>query len=244
MLGKVNGRWGMCTYFLKDTYVGRSIHNYGEYGPDETEKILELRGSGLFLDVGANIGCISQAVISDGGDVVAFEPQLEVYNVLKENLINAYFASNKGSWTAHNCAVGSSNDIVKMEVLDYFRKNNIGGHELGTRNPWGKHRDVEVVALDNTALENVSFIKIDVEGFELEVLKGAIELIKRDKPILYVEDDRPHNSYGLRRFIREELGYWIEEHKPTLFRSDNFFGKKENVWDRNYASHNLICRPC
>ena len=59
MLGKVEGRWGTCGYFLKDEYVGRSVHAYGEYGPDETEKILELRGDGLFLDVGANIGDIS-----------------------------------------------------------------------------------------------------------------------------------------------------------------------------------------
>ncbi len=240
MLGKVKGRWGTCEYFLKDEYVGRSMHAYGEYGPAETEKILELRGTGLFLDVGANIGCISQAVLADGGRVLAFEPQREVFDVLVKNLVHA-----GGNFEAMNVAVGSSDGVVKIPVLDYAAKNNIGGLSIGaSSNPWGKHRDVSIRSLDSLELEDtVSFIKIDVEGHELEVLKGAVELIKRDKPILYVENDRPNKEYALKQFIREELGYWMEEHNPTLYREENFFGRKENIWDKNYASYNLLCRP-
>jgi FkbM family methyltransferase len=240
MLGKVNGRWGVCEYFLKDEYVGRSVRVYGEYGPDETEKILELRGSGLFLDVGANIGCISQAVLASGGRVMAFEPQREVYEVMARNL--AYAGSG---WEAMNVAVGSAEGTAKMEVLDYSVKNNIGGLGLGAgSNPWGRYREVPVVTLDGLGLEErVSFIKIDVEGYELEVLRGAVELIKRDKPVLYVENDRADKSAALKRFISEELGYWFESHDPPLFRANNFFKSDKNVWGVNYVSVNLLCRP-
>lgn len=239
MLGKVSGRWGTCEYFLKDEYVGRSMHTYGEYGPDETEKILELRGSGLFLDVGANIGCISQAVIASGGRVLAFEPQLEVYDVLCRNLAHA-----GTGWEVMNVAVGKEEGVAQMSILDYSAKNNIGGLSLGLgSNRWGKHRDVPVITLDGLNLkERVTFIKIDVEGYEEQVLRGAKNLIARDKPVLYVEDDRVENSYALRTYIRE-LGYSFEMHQPYLYRENNFFGHKKNVWKAMYASHNLICKP-
>lgn len=240
MLGKVNGRWGTCEYFLKDEYVGRSVHAYGEYGPDETEKILEVRGDGLFLDVGANIGCISQAVLASGGRVMAFEPQREVFDVMVKNLVHA-----GGNFEAMNVAVGSAEGTVKMPVLDFSAKNNIGGLSVGIgANPFGKHRDVSVVRLDGIGIEErVTFIKVDVEGYELEVLRGAVDLIKRDRPILYVENDRPQNEYALKKFIREDLGYWMEEHNPPLFRPNNFFNNTKNVWNKNYASFNLLCRP-
>jgi hypothetical protein len=99
-----------------------------------------------------------------------------------------------------------------------------------------------VHTLDSYSLD-CGFMKIDVEGYELEVLRGAVQTIERCKPIMYIEDDRQNKSSALRTFIRE-LGYSIEEHKPTLYRENNFFGLKKNIWDRNYASHNLICRPC
>lgn len=246
MLGKVNGRWGVCEYFLKDEYVGRSVRNYGEYNPDETEKILDLArdaGEGICLDVGANIGCISQALLSSGERVVAYEPQPEVWNVLSRNMVSA-----GGIGVAYNRALGSQGGMATMPKLDYSAKNNIGGLGLGRgATPWAPVINVEVSTLDNEAILNgwtrVKFIKMGVEGFELEALKGGVELIKRDKPIMYIEDDRVEKSAQLRAYIRE-LGYWIEEHKPTLFRERNFFNLNKNIWDRNYASHNIICRPC
>ena len=85
-------------------------------------------------------------------------------------------------------------------------------------------------------------IKIDVEGFEENVLKGAENTIKKYKPTMYIEDDRVEKSLSLRTYIKS-LGYSIEEHKPPLYRANNFFGKKINVWNMNYVSHNIICRP-
>ena len=85
MIREVNGRWGSCRYFAKDEYVGRSMHYYGEYNPDETEQILKL-ASGRCLDIGANIGCISQALVASGFRVEAFEPQPEVYKLLRSNV--------------------------------------------------------------------------------------------------------------------------------------------------------------
>ncbi len=232
MYKEVNGRWGKCKFLLKDEYVGRSMYNYGEYNPDETEMILSL-ARGVCLDVGANIGCISQALIAGGFFVHAFEPQPEIFQLLSGNL-------SGDSYICYNSAVGSAAGVAEMPKVYYSAKGNFGGLGIGDSSMYGTY-SVPVVTLDSYNFDKVGFIKIDVEGFELEVLKGARSLIERCHPILYIEDDRRDKSVELRAFIRS-LGYTIEEHKPALYREDNFFGLKRNVWDKNYCSHNLICR--
>ena len=229
----VESRWGTCTYFSKDEYVGKSIHNYGEYNPDETEKILSLVTPGrLCLDIGANIGVISMALSHAGHEVVAFEPQPEVFKLLEKN----HHGKNV------NSALGMGVGLVDMPKVHYSSKGNFGGLGINMPSIYGFYK-VPMANLDGFAFENVGFIKIDVEGFEEAVLRGGEDTIRREKPIMYIEDDRMEKRASLRQYIKD-LGYTYEMHQPTLYRENNFFGLKKNVWDRNYASHNLICRPC
>jgi FkbM family methyltransferase len=230
MYKEVIGRWGPCKFLAKDEYVGRSMYYYGEYNPDETEKILGL-AKGLCLDIGANIGVISQALLVSGFDVIAFEPQPELFKLLEYNCSKA---------TCINAAVGDKSGTAHMPKVHYSAKGNFGGLGIGTPSIYG-NITVPVNTIDSMKLD-VGFMKIDVEGYEYEVLCGATETINRCKPIMYIEDDRGDKSRALRQKI-EQLGYEIEEHQPPLYRENNFFGLKKNVWDRNYASHNLIAKP-
>lgn len=86
---EVNGKYGPVKFFGKDEYVGKSLYNYGEFSPIETARIVGLAGDGVVLDIGANIGCISQALIVAGKTVQAFEPQPAVYDLLKWNCAHA-----------------------------------------------------------------------------------------------------------------------------------------------------------
>ena len=237
MLRTVNGRWGKTTYLGKDEYVGRSIHSYGEYNPDETETIIALAEEGsrtkLVLDIGANHGTMGQALEFNDYDVVSFEPQPELFKlVLSKNV----------QGIKHNCALGDVEGTAPMPRLRYDEKNNFGGMGLGFRSALGTIQ-VPVRTLDSFNFDNVGLIKLDVEGYEERVLRGGRETIARCRPILYVEDDRMENSKRLRAYI-ESLGYTITEHKPALYREQNFRGYHKNIWDKNYVSHNLICRPC
>lgn len=234
MYRTVNSRYGYTKFFEKDEYVGRSLFYYGEYGPDETEKILSL-ASGLCLDIGANIGCISQALLHRGLETVAIEPQPEVYKLLREN-VSRYPLPAK----CYNVACGAVAGSALMPHIHYSSKNNVGGIGLNQSSMYGNY-SVPVITVDSLTI-TPQFIKIDVEGYELEVLQGAAATIKYCRPILYIEDDRQDKSRALRQYI-DYLGYDIEEHKPTLYREDNFFKHKKNVWSRNFASHNLICTP-
>jgi len=227
----VNGRWGTTFYIGKDEYVGRSLHYYGEYNPDETEMILSL-ASGHCLDIGANFGVMAQALEYNGFKVSSFEPQPDVFNILRQNVRGECF----------NMGLGSTPGTFKMPKIFLGSKANYGGSAIGTRSDMGTI-DVSVGVLDSFEFDDIGFMKIDVEGFEEKVLRGGTKTIERCRPIMYIEDDRMELSDSLRRYIRG-LGYTIEEHQPPLYRENNFFGYKKNVWDRNYASHNLICRPC
>ena len=231
----IRGRWGNTYYIKGDEYVGKSLKNYGEYNPDETEHILALAAEtdGWILDIGANIGVISQALQHEGyNNIIAFEPQREVYEILKMNCagINCY-----------NVAVGAGNGSIKVPTLNFSKHDNFGGVSVGGN----CGRDVDLVALDEmpeVSGLHIGLMKIDVEGFENEVLLGARKIIERDKPIIYLEADREDKLVELERTL-EMLGYSIVPHNPPLYREKNFLGKKRNVWSRNFASYNWECRP-
>jgi hypothetical protein len=120
--------------------------------------------------------------------------------------------------------------------VNYAAENNFGGMSLGAY-PGGEA--VEVGRLDRFGPPRCKFLKIDVEGMELQVLKGASALIERLKPVLYVENDRPQNSAALLDFI-DSIGYRMYWHRPTLYNPDNFLRNPNNIFP-NIASHNLLC---
>jgi FkbM family methyltransferase len=229
----VNGRFGEVWFYGKDEYVGKSFYNYGEFSGDECDIILGLADKNkLSLDIGANVGAIAQMFEYYKYPCVAFEPQPEIHKLLVKNF--------KGE--THNCALGSAEGTAQMPRLRYGARYNYGGMSLNTRTELGSY-PVPVKTLDSFNFENVGFIKIDVEGWEEEVLKGAVETINKYKPVMYIEDDRREKSDSLRKFITS-LGYSMEDSRPPLYRENNFFGKKVNVWaPNNYLSFNIICRP-
>jgi hypothetical protein len=89
--------------------------------------------------------------------------------------------------------------------------------------------------------ERVGLLKIDVEGFELRVLKGSRVLIQRSRPLLYVENDRAEHSQELIEWLWE-MGYNLWWHTPPLFNPQNFFGVANNIYG-TMASLNMLGVP-
>jgi FkbM family methyltransferase len=230
----VEGRWGTCHYFAQDEYIGQSILHYGEYNPDETEFIIALAAKAgkdkLVLDIGANIGAIAQALAYSGFTVEAFEPQPEVCEVLQQNF----------NGRCHNVALGDQRGTTHMPRLNYAERFNFGGVSCNTLSRSNGAIPVPVETVDTYQYPNVGLMKIDVEGYEELVLRGAVKTIARCSPILYLEDNREDKRESLHAFLRE-LGYKWEKHNPRLYREKNFFNKKENIWDRDFASLNIVC---
>ena len=84
-------------------------------------------------------------------------------------------------------------------------------------------------SIDDLELPACGLIKVDVEGMEAEAIAGAAGTIRRLRPILYVENDRPDKSPPL---IEEVLrhDYRLYWHLPPMFGARNFFGESQNVF--------------
>lgn len=82
-----------------------------------------------------------------------------------------------------------------------------------------KNGNENVRTLDSFNLKNISFIKIDVEGYELNLLKGALNTIEKNKPLIFIEK-KITNYDDLKNFLYD-LNYDIIEEfeKDTLFKS-------------------------
>lgn len=171
-----------------------------------------------FLDIGANFGTYSIALaraVGPRGKVHAFEPQRIIYNLLVgsvalNSLTNVY---------CHNVAVGDREGRVEIPQFDYSRPLNFGSIEFtGTqREPLAQTpvRDpsrVEYVALatiDRFEFEKVHLMKIDAEGMELQVLDGAINTIRRCRPVLYVEIIKVDREQLRQKILAENYAVYV-----------------------------------
>lgn len=146
-----------------------------------------LRPGDTFLDVGANAGAFAVLAVSFGCQVVAFEPVPSAFRRLEENAaLNHRF----GSITALNQAAGSAAATLRMST-GFGTGNRIlrTGEDLPST-------EVAVVTLESAipTLSKPTFVKIDVEGHEWEVIQGATALLQSEHLIgLMIETFRSHN---------------------------------------------------
>jgi len=235
-------RHGFVIYNSSDEYVGRSFDTYGECIEQEVQYVLSLVGpDAVVMDVGANYGALTLPLARKVRHVYAFEPQREAFCALAGTLA----LNGLSNVTCENVALGSQAGFVRVPPLDLHATNNIGGVSMDTER-MGPGYDVRAEQLDDYVARNrinrLDLIKIDVEGMEEQVLRGGVTTLRRLRPVLYVEADRPDKTPLLKAFILS-LGYSLEPHEPPLFNPRNFFGNPDNVWERNIVSVNIVCRP-
>jgi FkbM family methyltransferase len=168
---------------------------YEHYIFDYIRDNVDIKGKTI-IDVGANFGfhTLEFADLVDDGKVISFEPQKLVYYQLCGNIIlNGY-----DNITAHNIALSDEHTNLKMENLQYHSDTtiNIGNAHLDAYYGSG-YNNVEVRPLDSYEFEDVAVLKIDVQGYEPKVLDGAVETIKKHKPIIFIEVEVPQlQIYG------------------------------------------------
>lgn len=229
-------RYGPMLYNRFDRYVGHSLERYGECCEFEIDLLRQLCPvGGIFLDVGANIGTHTVALakhVGRAGFVYAFEPQRIVFQALAANVALQSLANVQ----CVEAAVGSSHDELSIPDINYAVATNFGG--ISPRQ-FDRGRPVRQVRLDDYAwIGRVDLIKIDVEGMEQEVILGAQTMIERQRPVLYVENDRIDRSESLIRQI-DNLGYRLYWHLAPLFNPGNFRGETANDFNGIAASNML-----
>lgn len=231
--------WGREGVFLangNDIYVGRSLIAYGEYCQGELETLRAYIGSGAHIvEVGANIGAMTVPLARTGGiaRVLAIEPQPSLHRALATNCE----LNNLQNVETMCAAVGAAAGSIVVPVLNYDEPNNFGGLDLDPTRENG-HR-VPLITLDSLNLEQLDLLKIDVEGMEIDVLRGGAETIKRLGPIISVENDRPEKSEALIAELRG-LGYELYWMVHSLYNENNYAGNGVNIFG-TAACSNMLC---
>lgn len=157
-------------------------------------------GQGTVIDIGANIGNHSIYFLKEcgAGKVIAFEPVAETFHILKKNIeINGL----ESRAVLYNCGVGETRSKAAYKEYDL---NNIGGTTLYDT----MDGSIEICSIDELELEeNIVLIKVDVEGYEEKVIKGALKTIRKNKPVIMLEAwDRSDTIENI-IMILSDIGY-------------------------------------
>lgn len=205
------------------------IYDYDEEARAFIEKIV--KPGDVFMDIGANVGyytLLASRLVGPGGKVIAIEPNPKVFAKLQRTLAR----NNIENVLALGIGLGKEKGVLKL----YF--DSTGGHDTATMIPGSMTEfvQVEVLPLDDVTaahqIEKISYLKIDVDGFEPDVFAGATNLLA-GKKIDFIQSE--FCDGGLRRNgsdpqtlhnLLTNAGFADAEGEPHFFENcllDRFF---------------------
>lgn len=239
---KVFGKYDFW-YREDDKFVGQRIA-LGKYEPYLTKLMLgKINKNDVILDIGANIGYYTVLMADKVKKVIAIEPDPTNFEILQKNI-----KENKlKNVVAVQAALGNENK--KMGI--YESKENYGDHRM-----WGKGKENLTVfcrrlddLLKELQEEKVDFIKMDVQGFEAEVIKGGEKMFLENKPTMFFEYwpwgiEKAESDYKkMMEFLRNIYGKvfsideYIQIYSPVSqkFLDEKYKNEDEygNLWVKN-----------
>ena len=190
-----------------DLFMGR------DYEKDEMDYIGKYLENGNYLnvlDIGGNVGIFSLDLSSKAGSVTynIFEPIPNTYNKLLANLnlndssekqfktYNIGLSDKEGSFDFYLPATDEAASMKPIDDAFYLKASNEMGEYIGKEKMEKVVCTVDTVdhVVSKNNIDNIGFIKIDVEGNEKFVLKGAKETLTKFKPLVYCELLRIHSA--------------------------------------------------
>ena len=150
--------------------------------PVRKRSLIFVNNKKVALDIGANIGLWSRDLCNTFETVIAFEPVKQFRNCLKRNVHHA-------ALQVESCALGEEDTTIEMVITpgntghSHVDQTTVGAGSIPMRR------------LDSLNLQNVGYIKIDCEGYELPIVRGAEETIKRCRPVMVIEQ-KLHEDTG------------------------------------------------
>jgi FkbM family methyltransferase len=187
------------------------------------------RSNGVILDVGANIGLMAHQFALWGATVLAFEPVPKIAEMCAHNLV---LNDVSDKVTLHQVAVL---DFVGPVVFhDTPNQSYINARVINSHIPARPKKNgirmrftVDGITIDSLNLGLVDGIKIDVEGHEFEVVLGAVDTIKRCRPVVMAEMLKGH----FKGFHPDEM-------------YDFFLNQDYVVFDKGHQAHGRNPQPC
>ena len=177
----------------------------------------------IIIDVGAHIGFFSLFFARNfiGARIYSFEPEdsnrKTLISIIKgKSNLNIQVLQN----AIHNCDTEESEFVLKLD------KNHSGNHKVTAMNSslidYQRIRVSMIDTLFEAEKDKIYLIKIDTQGNELNVIKGALQIIKESKPIIILEHEFKNNDYDMDYLITfmKNIGYDNYEIATTFFSKD------------------------
>lgn len=157
-------------------------------------------------DVGANRGLFAYWFLQHGVKVTAFEPNPSMVAVLRHRFADAL---KRGQLRLVECALSDRAGAATLHVpIGYSGLASLNGEVAQVGVPI-ESKAVKVARLDDCVAGDVAFLKVDVEGHELQVFEGAANLLRASRPTILVEAEERHRPGAVAslRALLEPLGY-------------------------------------
>jgi FkbM family methyltransferase len=205
-----------------ECFLDWSVFYYGAYAKDELrvlEKLIKASKGTTILDIGANIGHHSLYFASFGKETHAFEP----LGVLAKEIARKKQKNNLKLIHIHEIALGEKN-----QTMEFFppSSNNTGTGSFVNVNFNTKPILIKVFNGDQYIAQkkigDIGLIKIDVEGFEIQVLKGLKQTLSANRPIDFIECTQ-ENSTALKEQSKIEKASGLF---PGNYKFYSFFPAK------------------
>jgi len=166
-----------------DNYILQIGNNFEPYMCALFSILIEKKD--VVADIGANIGLTTLLFSSIAEYVYAFEPSLTTFNFLKMNISN----SNITNVDLYNIGLGNEKRTAK---ITFAANNRSGGFVSDLIRPEQDHvtEEIKIVTIDDFYQNKKlipTFLKLDVEGFEQNVIKGGKEFIQKYNPTIVLE---------------------------------------------------------
>ncbi|WP_270935332.1 FkbM family methyltransferase [Falsiroseomonas oryzae] len=229
----VETRYGSMKIFANDTGAApRSLAIYGEWAEHEIAFLKSfLEPGATVVDAGAFVGTHTLSfsrIVGPDGMVVSFEAQAETFALLRDN-VSVNGATNV---RLENAAVMDRVGELQGAAIDPTHENSFGSASLvdpAATDHAGVSRVMRATTIDALGLAACALIKIDVEGAEDAVIRGAAETIRRFSPVIFAECNSV--EAGLRTLAElRALGYVVRLHVADAFNADNFRAVRDNMF--------------
>lgn len=221
---------------FESDYIGQQIIQHGCFERltlDAISDLLSLIKPGCSLDIGANLGNHSVIIAQFSELLYAFEPNPVVYELLVSNLnINGFSNSE-----AFKIGLSNVSETSKLYLDD---ASNLGMASLQSdtnQTPGSSVGSVQLVRGDDFVSEKlrgshpkkIDFIKMDIEGHEVEAIQGLAKTIKENKPLIFME----WNSDKVKQGFNQEKIF------ENLFSDYHIYGLSHNLDVKVYRSKPL-----
>ena len=224
--------------FPKDNAVTSTLINGYVYEPYMfdfiKDNLIDLNGTNV-IEIGSNNGHFTLEFadfVGDLGKVYAFEPQRIIFQQLCCNI----FLNGFDNVYAYDIAIGNESGFIDLEFPDYHSQDFVNFGNVGvvsSKNSNVISEKVRVEKLDNFKFNNVSILKIDVQGFEPDVIEGAKETILNNRPYIFIEIEEEQ---------LEKFGY-LETDLISKIESLGYFVRRFQI-GIPYQTRNGICLDC